>query len=143
VHFIDLSRGCEHSATWLDSILRCILYSKGGLRRRECFNKCTVTVTLGQEGEEAVGVTGPKVAIQIPGSDQIRIPDALSSTTLTEVKNVASQSYTQQLQDFVTYSQQNRLTFELYVRPSTQLSGPLQQAVANGDVVLKYIPGAK
>jgi hypothetical protein len=39
-------------------------------------------------GEDAVGITGPKTAIEIPGSGQIRIPDALTDTTLTEVKNV-------------------------------------------------------
>jgi hypothetical protein len=98
--------------------------------------------TLGQAGEDAVGITGPKVSIEIPGSGQIRIPDALSPTTLTEVKNVGSLSYTQQLRDFTTYSQANGLGFELYVRPSTQLSGPLQQAVANGQITLRFIPGA-
>jgi hypothetical protein len=97
---------------------------------------------LGQAGEDAVGITGPKTAIEIPGSSQIRIPDALTDTTLTEVKNVGSLSYTQQLQDFTTYSQANGLNFELWVRPSTQLSGPLQQAIANGQIALKFIPGA-
>jgi hypothetical protein len=99
--------------------------------------------SLGQAGEDAVGITGPKTAIEIPGSGQIRIPDALTDTTLTEVKNVNSLSYTQQLRDFSTYSQQNGLNFELYVRPSTQLSGPLQQAVTNGQITLKFIPGAQ
>ena len=67
--------------------------------------------SLGQAGEDAVGITGPKVSIEIPGSGQIRIPDALTDTTLTEVKNVGSLSYTQQLQDFTTYSQANGLDF--------------------------------
>jgi RHS repeat-associated protein len=98
--------------------------------------------SLGQAGEDAVGITGPKVSIEIPGSGQIRIPDALTDTTLTEVKNVGSLSYTQQLQDFTTYSQANGLDFQLYVRPSTQLSGPLQQAITNGQINLNFIPGA-
>jgi hypothetical protein len=98
--------------------------------------------SLGQAGEDAVGITGPKVSIEIPGSGQIRIPDALTDTTLTEVKNVGSLSYTQQLQDFTTYSQANGLDFQLYVRPSTELSGPLQQAITNGQINLNFIPGA-
>jgi RHS repeat-associated protein len=98
---------------------------------------------LGQAGEDAVGITGPKTQIQIPGTDRIRIPDQLTDTTLTEVKNVANQSFTQQLQDFSTYAQQTGRSFDLYVRPSTQLSGPLQQAIANGQISLKFIPGAK
>jgi RHS repeat-associated protein len=97
---------------------------------------------LGQAGEDAVGITGPKTAIEIPGSGQIRIPDALTDTTLTEVKNVGSLSYSQQLRDFTTYSQANGLNFQLWVRPSSQLSGPLQQAIANGQITLKFIPGA-
>lgn len=96
---------------------------------------------LGRAGEEAVGIVGPKTRIQIPGTDRIRIPDQLTSTTLTEVKNVGSQSYTQQLRDFSTYAQQTGRAFELYVRPGTQLSGPIQQAVARGEVVIKFIPG--
>jgi hypothetical protein len=98
--------------------------------------------SLGQAGEDAVGITGPKVSIEIPGSGQIRIPDALTESTLTEVKNVDSLSYTQQLRDFTTYSQANGLDFQLYVRPSTQLSGPLQQAITNGQIKLNFIPGA-
>jgi RHS repeat-associated protein len=98
--------------------------------------------SLGQVGEAAVGITGPKVSIEIPGSSQIRVPDALTESILTEVKNVGSLSYTQQLRDFTTYSQTNGLYFQLYVRPSTQLTGPLQQAIANGQINLKFIPGA-
>lgn len=97
---------------------------------------------LGQAGEDAVGITGPKTAIEIPGSGQIRIPDALTDTTLTEVKNVGSLSYSQQLRDFTAYSQANGLNFQLWVRPSTQLSGPLQQAIASGQITLKFIPRA-
>jgi len=97
---------------------------------------------LGQAGEDAVGISVPKTAIEIPGSGAIRFPDALTDTTLTEVKNVGPLSFTQQFRDFVTYSLENSLEFQLYVRPSTQLSGPLQQAIANGQITLKTIPGA-
>ena len=73
---------------------------------------------LGRAGEEAVGITGPKTGIRIPGSDRLRFPDALNleTKTLTEVKNVGSLSYIQQLRDYAAYAQQNKLRFELWVR---------------------------
>ena len=46
-------------------------------------------------------------------------------------------SYTNQLRDFVAYAQQENLTFELTVRNGTKLSGPLQQAIAAGQITLK------
>jgi RHS repeat-associated protein len=94
---------------------------------------------LGQAGEDAVGITGPKVGITIPGTDTIRFPDQLTSTTLTEVKNVQNLSFTQQLQDYSTYAQQNGLQFNLYVRPTTTLSGPLQNAINSGLINKLYI----
>jgi len=57
-----------------------------------------------------------------------------------EVKNVGSLSYTKQLRDFAAYAQQQGYTFELWVRPSTQLSGPLQQAVKFGRITLRFLP---
>jgi len=98
---------------------------------------------LGQAGEEAVGIMGPKVGIRVPGTNQLRFPDALTNTTLTEVKNVGSLSYSQQLRDYATYCQQNGLRYELWVRPSTRLSGPLLEARDAGQIMIKYIPGAK
>src|SRR5439155_26624295 len=95
---------------------------------------------LGRQGEEAVGITGPKVGIQIPGSGIIRFPDRLTATTLTEVKNVQNLSFTRQIRDYSAYAQQNGLQFNLYVRPTTTLSGPLQNAVNSGQINLFFIP---
>lgn len=98
-------------------------------------------VRVGQVGEAAVrGVAaiGPKVAIDIAG--RARIPDGLTGTVLTEVKNVGSLSYTQQLRDFAAHASANGLRFDLWVRPSTTLSEPLKQAVANGTINLRVIP---
>lgn len=95
---------------------------------------------LGQAGEDAVGITGPKVGIEIPGSGITRFPDELTNTTLTEVKNVQNSSFTQQLRDYLSYAQQNGLQFNLYVRPTTTLSGPLQNAVSSGQINLYFIP---
>jgi RHS repeat-associated protein len=94
---------------------------------------------LGRAGEEAVGTLGPKTRILVDG--RIRIPDALTRTTLTEVKNVKSLSLTRQLRDFSTFSQQTGRQFMLYTRPNTVLSAPLQQAIDNGLIIQKFIPG--
>jgi hypothetical protein len=58
------------------------------------------------------------------------------------VKNVSSLSYSSQLRDFAAYAQQEGLAFNLYVRGSTTLSGPLQAAVDNGTITLiRSLPG--
>jgi RHS repeat-associated protein len=96
---------------------------------------------LGREGEAAVRAAyniGEKITIQVAG--RTRIPDGLTSTVLSEVKNVQSLSYTQQLRDFASYASQNGLRYDLYVRPTTKLSGPLAQEVANGAINLRFIP---
>ena len=85
----------------------------------------------------SVADIGPKVAIDVAG--RTRIPDGLTSTVLS-VKNVSSLSYTQQLRDFAAHASANGLRFDLWVRPTTQLSGPLAQEVANGAINLRYIP---
>ncbi|HEY0015357.1 MAG TPA: RHS repeat-associated core domain-containing protein [Longimicrobium sp.] len=71
-----------------------------------------------------------------------RIPDGLSQTTISEVKNVAKLSYSKQLRDYAEFARKTGRTFELYVRPGangTKLSGPLQDAVRKGVVTLKFI----
>lgn len=98
-------------------------------------------VRLGQAGEDAVRGAyniGDKVPISVAGRG--RIPDGLTTSTLSEVKNTASLSYTQQLRDFAQYAQQTGRSFDLYVRPTTRLSGPLQREVANGSINLRFIP---
>ena len=98
-------------------------------------------VRLGQAGEAAVRAAvniGPASRITVNGVT--RIPDGLTSTVLSEVKNVGSLSWTQQLRDFATYASQNGLRFDLYVRPGAWLSGPLLDAEARGLVNILDIP---
>jgi hypothetical protein len=98
--------------------------------------------TKGRVGEVLSGLTGDKTKILINGRN--RIPDGLTGTTLTEVKNVANLSYTRQLRDFADYARANNLSFELFVPQNTArfgLSGPLRDAIKRGDIVLKTIPG--
>jgi Restriction endonuclease fold toxin 7 len=92
----------------------------------------------GLVGEQLAGIN-PALKVQIPsmtGTANYRIPDALTATTLTEVKNVATLSYTRQLQDFMMYSQSQGMSFNLVVRANTTLSGPLQNLVDSGTITL-------
>jgi hypothetical protein len=112
-------------------------------------NTCSVggagPVRMGQAGEAAVRSQyniGPKQAFTQNGND--RIADGMTATRMSEVKNVKSQSYTQQLRDNVDYAQRTGRQVDLYVRPNggTTLSGPLQDAIADPTVPLnlRFIP---
>jgi RHS repeat-associated protein len=95
----------------------------------------------GQAGEAAVGLaknTTRIASVTRPGT--YRIPDGLSSGVISEVKNVARQGLTAQLQDFMAYAQANGMRFDLYVRETTELSRPLQAAIRQGLVNLRRIP---
>ena len=97
----------------------------------------------GARGEAAAGIVKNTQRIpSLSGSAPYRIPDGLGNGVLSEVKNVSSLSYTSQLRDFAAYAQQEGLAFNLYVRGSTTLSGPLQAAVDNGTIALiRSLPG--
>jgi len=87
---------------------------------------------LGSEGEQAVRSKydiGPKVQIRVNGKTYV--PDGLKADALSEVKNVAKLNYTQQLRAFAQFAKDNGLRFDLYVRPGAELSGPLEEAIAN------------
>jgi len=97
---------------------------------------------IGKIGEDAVSSAydiGKKKKIYING--RTRIPDGINSTVLSEVKNVKSLSYTRQLRDFSDIAAQRGLNFDLYTRPSTIFTEPLMDAVNNGAINLKTIPG--
>lgn len=100
-------------------------------------------VQAGIRGEDLAGVSqAAKVRIpSMTGTAAYRVPDALTETTLTEVKNVAYQSYTSQLQDFYRYSVSTGRIFQLVVRQGTELSGPLESLVNSPDVdLLRTLP---
>jgi Restriction endonuclease fold toxin 7 len=69
-----------------------------------------------------------------------RIPDGTTSTAINEVKNVAYQAYTQQLKDSVDIAKNMLGNMNLYTRPTTTLSQPLQDAIKAGDVIHGFIP---
>lgn len=100
-------------------------------------------VRVGQAGEARVrqaAEIGPLRKTPILVGWRIRIPDGLTGSVLTEVKDVASLSYTRQLRDFAEYAGANGLRFDLWVRRSTQLSGPLLDAKEAGIINVRYIP---
>ncbi len=76
-------------------------------------------VRVGQAGEAAVRSAfdiGPKATVQV--GTRTRILDGLSDEAVSEVKNVASQSFTLQLKDSLAYAQSTGRRFDLYVRRS-------------------------
>ena len=98
-------------------------------------------VRVGRAGEDAVRATfniGSKEFIRINGRG--RIPDGLTANVLSEVKNVISVSFTRQLRDFSDFAQQTGRRFDLFVRPNTRVSGPLQDAIDSGLIQRVDIP---
>jgi Restriction endonuclease fold toxin 7 len=104
-------------------------------------------VRVDAAGEDAVRKVypiGPKAPITV--GTRTRIPDGLTPKILSEVKNVKSLTYSSQPRDFASYAKASGREFDLYVRAptdgagATQLSGPLREAIARGDIHLKRIP---
>jgi hypothetical protein len=84
--------------------------------------------TLGNEGEQAAGIIKNTTRIpSLTNSAKYRIPDQLipKENLISEVKNVGYQSLTSQLQDYSLYAQQKGYDFDLIIRETTKLSGPL------------------
>jgi len=98
------------------------------------------TLTPEAPAVKAAYYIGDKARIVI-GAGRYRLPDGLTTKVLSEVKNVAYQSWTRQLEDYASYASQRGLTFDLYVRSNTTLSSSVRAAEAAGRVNIKYIPG--
>lgn len=97
---------------------------------------------MGIAGETATGITGPKTRIpSFTGTANYRIPEKLTPTELFEVKNVAKQGYTSQIQDFNLYSQATGRQFTLFTRSNTELSKPLKAQIQKGFIKHSTIPG--
>jgi uncharacterized protein RhaS with RHS repeats len=111
-----------------------------GLGGRAAANGTVLARTLGAAGEAASGLV--KNTLHIPsatGTAAYRIPDGLTATTLSEVKNVAKLSLTNQLRDFAAFARETGRSFELYIRPNTELSGPLQQFIKDNEIILRTL----
>ena len=97
---------------------------------------------LGRAGEAAAGII--KNTRRIPslsGTASYRIPDQLLSDSrlISEVKNVARLSLTNQIRDFALFASQG-YNFELWTRDTTRLSGPLQGLVDAGQIIQRFLP---
>ncbi|HYV44717.1 MAG TPA: putative toxin [Myxococcaceae bacterium] len=94
---------------------------------------------MGKEGEQRVGLTGPKERIpSLTGTAGYRVPDGLTKLTIEEVKNATKLSINNQLRDFLAYAQATNRTFILWVRSNTKLVGVLEQYAKDG--LIKVVP---
>ena len=94
-----------------------------------------VGLGAGAAAEAISGITKNPTRIydNLVSGAKYRIPDCLTSTTLSEVKNYSGTlSYTAQLRDFVSYSQAHGLQMHLYT--NAKLSGRLQEIV-DSDII--------
>ena len=108
---------------------------------RKSFKAGKKIYNIGKAGEKASGVIkNTKRIPSLSGTARYRIPDGLDDAVLAEVKNVKNLSYTKQLRDFNMYSQKKGLSFDLFIRPSTRLSGPLKNEILSGNIDLRYLP---
>jgi hypothetical protein len=96
---------------------------------------------LGRIGEETIrGLEniGPATRFYTPAG-RLRIADGMLNTAVSEVKNVKYLSLTRQIRDYVQYSKSTGRTFQLFTRGSTKLSGPLQDMVDTGAILLRRV----
>jgi hypothetical protein len=112
-------------------------YAKGGASRETATQ---LAQRLGREGEHAAGITKNSVRIDsLSGRRAFRIPDELTESTLTEVKNVEYQHFSTQLQDSLHYSIMTNRQMILKVREDTILSEDLIRAIKAGWINLEFI----
>ena len=96
-------------------------------------NKCH---ELGKQGEEYIARTRGLSKNTMLRND-LGIPDFFDDANhlLIESKNVARQSFTGQLQRYLTYAQSHGMSMELYVRQGTKLSKNL---LASGIKIMRF-----
>ena len=134
-------------ATSFIPIGRAVGWAKGTIEAK--FKKIILRRTMqrvaatGRTGEAAVRSAykiGEKKFFRL-ADGQGRIPDGVNDVALSEIKNVAKQSFTKQLRDFSAIAKSEGLQFELYVRSTTKLTGPLLEQIHKKNIILKFIPG--
>ncbi len=97
----------------------------------------------GKAGEIGAGIIkNTKHIPSLTNTAKYRIPDQLlfDEGLLSEVKNVAYLSLTNQIRDFLLYAQLKGMRFELWVRSNTTLSTPLQELIDAGEINLRKLP---
>ncbi|VAW42473.1 hypothetical protein MNBD_GAMMA01-703, partial [hydrothermal vent metagenome] len=134
-------------ATSFIPIGRAVGWAKGAVQSKfkrflmkRQMQKVAASGKIGEAAVRSVYNIGDKQRFAIGKS--YRIPDGATKTTLSEIKNYAGKlSYTKQLRDFSAIARSEGLIFNLYVRSNTTLTGPLLKAIADKNIILKFIPG--
>ena len=105
-------------------------------------NACPTTNRMvGDAGEAAANILKNFTRIpSISGSAAYRVPDELTKTTLREVKNVAYQHFSTQLQDMLHFSIETHRKMTLVTRRTTILSDDLLRVIQAGFIRLEYLP---
>ncbi len=88
----------------------------------------------GVNGENLANID-PRQKVKISINGRIRIPDGLTDTKLTEVKNVKYISNTLQLRDFADYAKLTNRELELFVRPTTKIA----KTITGSEWTIKYL----
>jgi hypothetical protein len=139
---VDAAIGCALGALSMGLVELANILGEFGADAGNIADGGAAPVRAGQQELRFLRLVQNTERINLPGGGY-RIPDILDRAAgmIGEVKNVSELSYTQQLRDYVAYAKANGLQFDLYVRTSTTLSGPLQAAVDAGDINLfKVLP---
>jgi hypothetical protein len=122
----------------------CMLAQKAGeLAQRAAPYAGRLANQLGEAGEAFVAEATGLVKNTAEGfvmAGRLRYPDFLDAANrlLIESKNVGYQAFTAQIRDYLQLSQDIGYKMWLWIRPDTILSGPLQQQILNGNIVLQY-----
>ncbi|WP_431965221.1 putative toxin [Nocardia sp. bgisy134] len=93
----------------------------------------------GAKAEARAGIDPTKTKKSVPSATKTakhRIPDDLDDANkrLTEVKNVQRQEYTDQIKDFVAYTQANGYEFVLVTDINTQLAPEIEDLIKQGKI---------
>ncbi len=95
---------------------------------------------LGEAGEAAAGIVKNTERIaSATGTAAYRVPDGLTASTLTEVKNVAGLGLTNQLRDFAAFAKATGRAFDLVVRSTTEFTKPLQEFIRKEGINVRFL----
>jgi len=87
---------------------------------------------LGDQGEKIVGDALRMTKNTLPLKGTNLIPNFVTDSTIYEVKNVSSLSFTEQLRNYSDWAITNNFSFVIYVREGAQISSTLRAAAQSG-----------
>jgi hypothetical protein len=96
---------------------------------------------LGREGLKGAGIEQNTMQIDsFTHTANFRVPDGLTDSLISEVKNVGKLGFTNQINDYLLYAQSKNLIFELWTRQGTEIAPTLQELFDNGSIIHKLLP---